>query len=157
VSFDQAAVQNIYDKLISHASKVGVFETVNSHEPKSGLTNGMHGAIWVQTIRPVATSGLASTSGVVSFRVRGYLNMLSQPYDAIDPDLMTAMVTLMAEYSGDFNFGSVGGVRNLDLLGQSGESLSWQAGYVEIDRHMYRCIDLTVPVIVNDMWGQVAT
>lgn len=157
MAFDQQAVLDLFDKIESHAMELGIFEQVNTHEPKSASGNGVYCSIWVQQIRPVTSSGLASTSGAVSLRARCYSNMLQQPYDAIDPNILTAATTLIAAYSADLNLGGAAGTRNIDLLGQTGESLSGQAGYVDIDKRMHRCIDVTVPVIINDLWTQVTT
>lgn len=140
----------------SHASASGWFESVNGHEPKSAPTvNGLTCAVWADRIRPVPTdSGLAATTGLVVFNARLYTSMLSEPQDAIDPNLLSATNALMVAYSGDFELG--GNVRNIDLLGQTGFRLESQAGYITIDNKVYRVMTITVPVIVNDMWGQAA-
>jgi hypothetical protein len=153
MSFDAAAVDVLLDKVQSHAATLGVFETVNMHEPKSAPGNGLRCAIWVQDIRPVLTSGLGATSGCVTLFVRIYGNMLQQPYDAIDPNILKATTTLMNAYTGDFDFGVT--VRNIDLLGQHGQAMAAQAGYIPIDSKLYRAMTITLPVIVNDMWTQV--
>jgi len=59
---------------------------------------------------------------------------------------------LMTSYAADFELG--GNARNIDLLGQTGVQLSAQAGYVEIDNRLFRVMDITIPVIVNDAWAQ---
>jgi hypothetical protein len=154
VSFDQAAVKSLVSYLESKALALGVFRSVNFHEPKSAPGTGLRLALWVQSIEPIAmASGLSSSSGYVVVNARAYGNMLQKPEDDVDPRLMTAMTTLIGAYSGDFNLG--GTVRNIDLLGEYGEKLSAQAGYVTIDSHLYRIMTLTIPVIVNDMWTQV--
>jgi hypothetical protein len=72
----------------------------------------------------------------------------------IDPAVTSATVDLIGRMSADFDFGEIASVRNVDLLGQTGHSLSAQAGYVEIDRRMYRIMTITIPIIVNDMFAQ---
>ena len=156
MAFDQAAVNTLVSRLESEAMSLGVFRSVNFHEPKSAPGTGLRLSIWCQSIEPIAAaSGLASTSGYVVVWARAYGNMLSKPEDEIDPRLMTAMATLMGAYSGDFTLG--GTVRNIDLLGEYGEKLSAQAGYVTIDSHLYRQMTLTVPCIINDLWTQEAS
>jgi hypothetical protein len=66
---------------------------------------------------------------------------------------MVAMTGLIGAYSADFTLG--GSVRNIDLLGEYGEKLGAQAGYITIGGVMYRIMTLTIPCIVNDMWEQV--
>jgi hypothetical protein len=154
MSFDQAAVNTLVDKVVSIAMTLGIFRSVNSHEPKSAPGTGMRLAIWANTIEPIGlASGLDATSGYVVVNARAYGNMLAKPEDEIDPRIMTAMTTLMGAYSSDFTLG--GTVRNIDLLGEYGQKLTAQAGYVTIDSHMYRIMTLTIPCIVNDMWEQV--
>ena len=145
----------ILDSIVSHALASGHFERVNGHEPKSAPGNGLTAAVWAQDIGPVpAGSGLQATSGLLVFNVRLYTPMISEPQDAIDPALMAAVHALFTAYSGDFDLG--GNVRCIDLLGQAGTPLSARAGYLEQDKKIYRVFTITLPVIVNDAWEQVA-
>ena len=75
---------------------------------------------------------------------------------AIDPKVMAAVTDYMGSLSGDFLLGNVGGVRNVDLLGQTGQALDAQAGYIEIDKTVFRVMTIQIPVIINDMFVQVA-
>lgn len=155
MAFDQAAVNALVDAAVSHAASLGVFRRVNSHEPKAAPGSGLSLAIWAQSIEPVGpASGLAEVSGVVTLNARVYGNMLQKPEDEVDPRLMTAMTTLMAEYCGDFDF--AGTIRNIDLLGMYGTKMAAQAGYVTIGGTMFRIFTLTVPCVINDMWSEVA-
>lgn len=156
-NFNEAAVNTVFDKIESYCMSLNRFETVNGHEPKSAPGSGVHAAVWAQSIRPAPrASGLAVTSGVVQFNVRMYTNFVSQPFDAIDPQVMAATADLMGALSGDFALGGDAGIREVDLLGSQGTPLSAAAGYIELDRKWYRVMTLTVPVIINDMFKQVA-
>jgi hypothetical protein len=138
-----------------HALRSGLFERVNGHEPKNAPGNGLTAAVWVDTIDPVAlASGLAATAARVAVMLRIYSSMLQEPQDAIDPNVVSAASALMASFSGDFDLG--GQVRNVDLLGQHGVGLRAQAAYLEQDRKHYRVMTVTVPLIINDVWNQVA-
>jgi hypothetical protein len=152
-NFDQAAVYDLFDKVQSHAMTLGLFERVNTHEPKSAPENGLWAAIWVQSIAPVSSSGLAQTSGRVELRVRIGKSFITKPEDTIDPEILMAAAVLIGEYSGNFTLG--GTVRNVDLLGQHGTPLSGQAGYLTIGQQMYRVMEVTLPIIINDLWQQV--
>jgi len=148
-------VVNLFDQIVSHALASGLFARVNSHEPKNAPGSGITCAIWVQQITPVApASGLASTSARLAFTVRIYTSMLSEPQDAIDPEILAAVDTLLGLYSGDFSLG--GYARNVDLLGSFGIPLSAVAGYLNQDGRLMRVMDITLPIIVNDVWDQVA-
>lgn len=144
----------IVNAVTSHALASGRFEHVNGHEPKSAPGHGIHAAVWVDRIEPVAQhSGLAATSARLILNVRVYTNMLADPPDAIDPNLAVAVDALMNAYSGDFTLGGL--VKNVDLLGQGAQGLSAQAGYLEQDHKLYRVMTINLPVIVNDVWEQV--
>lgn len=154
MSFNSAAVIDLFSALVSHAQLTGIFESVSSHEPKNAPLNGLTCALWVQSIDPVLSSGLDQTSGRVTFNVRIYENMFSEPQDQIDIDVLAATCLLMNEYSGNFTLG--GTVREIDLLGDNGDSLSAKAGFLNHDNRLFRVMDITLPVIINDMFGQVA-
>lgn len=148
-------IRGILDALISHAKASGLFETVNGHEPASAPGHGLHAAVWVDSIGPADSSGLQATTGLLVFNVRIYTSVRSEPADAIDPALVDAVDALMTAYSGDFDLGEQ--VRCVDLLGQAGTPLSARAGYLEMDDGaVFRVMTLTVPVLVNDLWEQVA-
>lgn len=148
-------ITTILDAIQSHALASGYFETVNGAEPKSPPGNGITAAVWVEAIGPaVGGSGLAATSTRLAFFVRLYTPMMQDPADAIDPNLMTALDALLAAYSGDFTLGGL--VREVDLLGQFGDALSARAGYLVESGTEYRVMTITLPVVVNDLWEQVA-
>lgn len=142
----------ILDAVVSHALASGHFERVNQHEPKSAPGNGLSAAVWVDRVGPARGSGLAMTSALLVLNVRLYTSMLSEPQDAIDPNLMAAHDALMTAYSGAFTLGGL--VRSVDLLGAAGTPLSSQAGYLNQDSKLFRVITITLPVIVNDCWEQ---
>ncbi len=153
MSFDGAAVQSLFDQVVSYVQASGLFDRVNQFEPKASPGSGLSAMVWVQSIDPEqAASGLASTSGRVVLNIRVFTNMLAEPPDAIDPNVLTAVTTLIGTFSGDLHLGST--VRNVDLLGETGESLSAQAGYLNLDGTLYRVMTLVVPIVINDMWSQ---
>ena len=156
MSFDDAAVRTLFDQVVSHAASLGIFERVNSHEPKNAPGSGLSCSVWAGPIGPIArASGLASTSGRVVFNIRVYSSMLAEPQDDIDREILTATSVLMGAYSGDFTLG--GNARAIDLLGMYGTPLSADPGYINHDGKLFRVMEITLPVIVNDMWSQTAT
>jgi hypothetical protein len=148
-------ITGIVNQVVSHAASTGLFERVNTHEPKNAPGNGLTCAVWADQITPVAAaSGLDATTGSVILNVRLYTSMLQQPYDAIDPNLVAAVDTLMSAYSGAFTLN--GEVRNVDLLGAHGTQLSARAGYINQDGKVYRVMTIMLPLIINDLWLQAA-
>lgn len=139
----------------SHAQALGLFDVVTLHEPKSKPEAGLTCAIWADKIGPASgSSGLDSTTALVVMAVRLYTPMLQQPYDAIDSDMLAAVDALMGAYSGDLTLS--GQLREVDLLGQFGTPLSAQAGYINQDSKIFRIMTITLPLVVNDLWEQVA-
>lgn len=146
-------VTKILGDLTSHAKKLGIFNVVNLHEPKNAPPNGLNCSIWAESIGPaVGGSGLDVTTAYVVMNVRLYSKMTQQPYDGIDPAMLSAVDKLMSEYSGAFSLG--GDVRAVDLYGMYGETLQARAGYIEQDRVIYRVFTITLPLIVNDTWQE---
>lgn len=144
-------VADIFDRVVSHARALGVFGSVNSAEPKSAPPAN-HYATWFTRLEPVRSSGLDSTTIRLEFTGRLYTPMLADPQDDIDATLLSSLDPLMAAYSGHFTLG--GAVRQVDLLGAYGPGLSAQAGYLDIDNKKFRVIEVTLPLIVNDVWSQ---
>lgn len=151
MSFDPDAT---YDAILSHAMASGLFERVNGHEPKVSPGNGLTAALWADTVEAIRSSGLASTSGRVVFNVRIYSNMLAEPQDGIDPEVLRAVSALFTAYIGDFTLG--GEARHIDVLGAYGPPLRAQAGYINQDGRLYRVMTISMPVIFNDCWNEVA-
>ncbi len=144
------------DALESRLLATGVFRRVNAHEPKSAPDTDLSAAVFVQSVGPDPTaSGLAATSALVVYQVRIYLGMINEPQDDIDLAVVVALDTIFEDLSGDFDLG--GNARNIDLLGSAGTGgLNATAGYVTVDSTMYRVLDISVPIIHNDVWTQTA-
>lgn len=148
-------VAGIRAKLTSHAQENGKFENVLGHEPVSGPGSGLTYAVWLGDTEPSPrNSGLASTSARVVFNGRLYLPADTEPMDDVDVTLSGAVDALFTAYSGDLTLG--GTVRNLDLLGAEGTALRAQYRYLQLDSVTYRTANLTIPMIVNDVWAQGA-
>jgi hypothetical protein len=151
MSLDSAG---LFNSLVSHALSLGIFETVNSHEPENPPGSGVTCAVTLGSVDVVANaSGLAAVTGRVTFMVRVYNPGLGQPYDAIDPTVLSAIDVLYGAYAGAFTLG--GTVRDIDLLGQHGVALSAKLGWVRPGGKLCRSVDITVPVIINDLWSEV--
>lgn len=145
----------ILGTVTDHAQASGMFESVNFHEPKNAPGNGINLACWIDYIGPApAQSGMNKTTGLLIIKARAYSSMFQTPYDDIDPNLLSSVVFLISAYSGDFDFGAK--IRNVDLLGITGHKLDAQAGYVPIDNKVMRVMEITLPLIINDIWSQTA-
>ena len=143
----------IFSAVISHAQQLGVLESVADHEPKTPPISGITGAVSVQDLGPVpAGSGLAATTGLLVLSLRLFSNLNQEPQGDIDLGLLGAVDALFTAYSGDFDLGGL--IRNVDLLGQTGERLRAVAGYVQFPDVVCRVMTITLPLIINDLWEQ---
>jgi hypothetical protein len=148
-------IDTLLSEVISRAETLGVFSEINGHEPKSAPGQGVTAAVWAQEIDPVpGVSGLGSTSVRVGLMWRLYTPMLSLAPDSIDPAMLKALDALCGSYSAGFTLD--GAVMEVDLLGSYGDPMRARAGYLNQDGTMFRVLDLTVPLIVPDLWTQEA-
>jgi hypothetical protein len=155
MSFNQSAIDKLIGNISSGAKKLGVFQQVFTHEPKSKPQRDVSLGFWVSDIRPSKIySGLAETAGVVTFMHRVYINFLYKPEDALEGKLLNAVSLLIGEYSSEFSFGAT--VINVDLLGADSGGLTARTGYVSIDNTNFRTADINVPVIIDNLWTQGA-
>lgn len=149
MSLDSAG---LFAGLTSHAQKLGIFDRVTGHESLNPPGNGLTCDVFFVSLRPFAAgSGLATTTGVALFMARIYKPNM-RPEDYVEHELLSAGDALIAAYSGEFDLG--GRIRNVDLQGQTGTPLSAQGGWLRIDEGMYRTCDVTIPLVVNDLWTQ---
>lgn len=143
----------IVEAVATHAEVLGIFETpVLRHEPKSAPGVGIHLAVFGERLTPVRSSGLASVSGRLVLTARIYISMLMEPQDAIDPLLFGAADALFTAYCGDFELGGL--IRQVDIFGAHGVGLDCDAGYGAIDSKVFRIADITLPLIINDIWTE---
>lgn len=147
----------LIDAVASHAKTLGFFEAVNGHEPQNPPSNGLSCAIWLQSISPVTSSGLASTSAAITLNVRLYTPIIQEPADIMDPNMISATDALLRAYTGDFTLGGL--VRQVDLMGTrhvtgQGRGLFCEAGYMEQNNRIYRIMTINLQLILNDVWDQ---
>lgn len=143
------------DALISHALASGHFVNVNAVDVGSAPTNeGLSGVLWPRRVTPApGRSGLASTSVVMTFVMRLFHSSQSDPLGQIDPRMIDATDALLNAYSGDFTLGGI--VAEVDLLGQFGETLRSDSGWLDMgDDGKFRIVDITIPLVINDVWTQ---
>ena len=152
-------VSDVQSHIVEHAQKTGRFTDIIRREPTaSPAAGGVTAAVWADKFEAIRQSGLDFTSIIVVFKVRLYLSINYQPADSIDNVLMDAASDLMGAYCGDFQLGDdeANDVRMVDLLGSNGQPLSAEMGYQDIQGAILRVCTITVPVIINDAWEQVA-
>lgn len=152
------SVQAIISAIMTKGQSLGIFDSVQGHEPKSAPNAyGLHLTMHAASMTPIPeVSGQGAISVRVEFQLRILTNMLAEPQDGIEPEVMGAAGALMSTLADGFTLG--GEAMAVDLLGAYGEGLRATAGYMTIgggqsDRGtMFRTMDVFVPVILDDCW-----
>lgn len=151
-------VSDIYAQVVSHSKRLGVFQTVLTHEPKSAPPNGLTCVFWLNTMDPIPeASGLAVTSLRLELSVRIYENFKVQPEDQIDARILDAAAKLMESYTGDFRLTTTTPSSNeaeIDLLGSYGDAMKFEGAYLDIDGNLYRAVLISLPIVIYDVFTQ---
>lgn len=133
---------------------LGVFDSVLTHEPKSApALSAPVLAIWAGVVTPIQSSGLSSVS--LRFMVQGrvFMNGFAEPADNIDPEVVLTTSRYIGALAGQFSLGGL--IRCIDFFGSDGEPLKAESGYLEMDKKIYRCMELEIPLLINDAWELV--
>lgn len=146
-NFSAAQAQALFDALQSAVQGTGLFQGVDTHEPESPPGLRLYCSIMLGPLRAVPASGLNATSGQVTFTIRIWSRARQRPLDKIDPELLAAAATVMGVLSGKFTL--AGTVRNIDLFAMSGVP-----GWIEFEGEQFRVMEITVPIVINDMFTQ---
>ena len=137
------------DNLVSKLSASGYFNEVLTFEPKDAPEGDFTAVVIFQNAQPAPeASGLGVITYSYAFVIRIYRNMLAEPEETTDRQLITILDQVLDDLGGDFDMGAT--VRNVDLLGEFGPALAGQAGYITISGTSYRTVDITVAFTVND-------
>ncbi|KKK71767.1 hypothetical protein LCGC14_2910630, partial [marine sediment metagenome] len=78
-------------------------------------------------------------------------NMLQEPTEKIDEILAKAIDKIFDSLAGDFDLGD--SIKNIDIFGEYGTPLKAVAGYVEVNKIIFRSVDITLPLVINDTWA----
>jgi hypothetical protein len=133
----------------------GLFETVAMHEPKSSPLDGMSAAVWFDRMIPIGSnSGLNVASALCLWTGRIYQSFMAEPYDDIDKQVSRAGAAVMGAFIGGFTL--TGLIKNVDIFGANGFSLTQIMGYINQDSKIFRVATIQIPLIVNDLWTEVA-
>jgi hypothetical protein len=148
-NFDAAAAKALFTAIRSYAQKLGIFQAVDTHEPENAPGSRLYCSIVLGPVRPVPSSGMASVSGQVTLTVRVWSAAMQRPLDDIDPEALATISALMGAFAGGFTIG--GTVRNIDLF-----AMQAVPGWVDADGKPFRVVDISLPIVINDMWAEVA-
>lgn len=146
------AINDVLDIVVTHAQNTGWFQNVTEYESKQSGTNSLTAGVWVESITPIRSSGLASASIRLELEMRLYGSTMTEPYDDIDSNIVKAVDDLFTAYIGDFDLGS--NARHIDIFGAYGNPLSVRSGYLNMNGREARVFQIRLPIIINDVWDQ---
>jgi hypothetical protein len=146
--------RNILGNLASLAMATGHFDAVLGYVSKQSATNGITAAIYIEDMRAIRTSGLASTSVRMELEMQVYSSTYQEPYDDIDTNLALAVDAMFTALIGDFDLGSE--ARNVDIFGAWGQPLRVRSGMMNLDGKEFRVFQILIPIVIDDVWDQVA-
>lgn len=148
-NFSQADAKDLFSQVRSYAKKLGIAAAVIGHDPENAPPAGVSYSIMLGPVKPVTSSGLAAVSGEVTLMVHVWNFAQRRPLDDVDPEVLWATCALMGAFAGGFTLN--GTVREVDLF-----AMTAQPGYVNFEGKEFRTMQISVPLIVNDMFAEVA-
>ena len=146
------------DAISSHIARTGYVNDVRIGEPVSppDAIEKMHAAIYMASAGVVSLT-LSTTIEVHSVVVRLYRRAaFGQGDDAgqVEAEMALAVSQVTSNLVGEFDLGAT--MRNIDIAGQYGQTLSATWGYITIGNTVFRTVDLTVPLVVDESATQSA-
>ena len=144
---------NIQNQVLTHCQQIGVFDNVLTEEPDSLQAGTTTASIVLDSIKPdPKTSGLAQTNAIIVFKIGIWQNSTVHPHFGVPQETMLAAETLIESLHTSLTLNN--DVMTVDLFGWSSTGLDVQTGYAPFDEGIYRIVEITVPIIVNDVWTQ---
>ena len=143
-------IKNTLHAVETYVQNLGLFSTVQIDEPKQPVGQGLHAAIYMQSVSVIMVyvGGDTRESHVVQLRV--YKDMLAEntdPQNNLESELASVVSKLMENLLGDTDLES--SIMSIDAGGMDGGGMSATYGYLSLGGVMYRVVDITIPLIVN--------
>lgn len=156
----QQVIELLYTAVGDIAKQSGLFDRVDDHEPRNPPGRGLTCQVLMGAFEPVGRgSGLQVTSARMEFTVRISAPRMQSPDGKTDRAVLYAATYLMAAYNAELDLDEVtpdGLVRCVDVLGMYGDALHMEPGWITDSEGNYRVAELTVPLILNDVFPQGA-
>lgn len=139
--------------ILSKAQANGFVSEVQIGEPKSpkappGGAKKVFAAVQMVSATVVETV-LDKSIEVHTVMVRLYGDAIAEELEETELMLADCTSELMTDVQEAFTLGSE--IRNVDVAGQYGQALNAQWGHAELSRVMFRIVDITFPLIVQDV------
>jgi len=137
------------DAILSHLAASGRLSSYSLGEPvKVPEGAKLHGAVYMRRSGVDHLYLDGGTGEVHAVVVRLYRAVLRQPQSEGELELVNAVSELTEDFAEDYTLGTT--VREIDLAAQFGEGISAEWGHVEVSGSMFRVVDITLPLVVDD-------
>ena len=151
-------IKNTHSAIASHVARTGYVNDVRIGEPVSppDAIDKMHAAIMMQNVSVVELT-LSNTVELHMVQLRLYRRAaFGEGDDAgdVEQEMAIAVSQVTSNLIGEFDLG--GTLRNIDIAGQFGAGLTATWGYITIGSTVFRTVDISVPLIVDDSATQAA-
>ncbi len=147
-------ISNVLARLTTYAEKTGIFSAVIvGNSPSSLPVSGLVCAISGVSLTPSAQfSGLNTTSALLTCVMRIFKNKNADPIDLVDVDVFQAAVSLYEQLHTGITLS--GDAIVTDILQIERDTMTAISGFVPGDNGFYQVMDLTIPIILGDVWAQ---
>jgi hypothetical protein len=160
----QAVIKTIYQAIGDFAKQSGLFTGgTDDHESRNPPGKGLSCEVLMGPIEPATRgSGLSATSARWEFTVRVSAPRMATPDGETDQAVAYAGAYLIGAFTNDFDLEEIapslpdGLMRMVDVLGAYGDPLKFEPGWLTRDGSPYRVGELTLPLILNDVFPQGA-
>jgi len=151
-------IRSTLDAIASHIARTGYVSETRIGEPSGppDAIDKMHAAVYMASANIVDLT-LSTTIEQHVVIVRLYRRAAFGQGDdagAVESEIALAVSQISSNLIGEFDLGAT--MRNIDVAGQYGQSLTSQFGYLTLGSTMFRTVDITVPLIVDGSATQAA-
>ena len=143
-------ISNTLHAVETYVQDLGLFQSVQIGEPKQPPAQGMHVAVFMNSmgVSLIYAGGDTRENHVVTLRI--YKDMLAEqtnPQINLETEIAVTTSKLMENLLGDIDLEST--IMSLDAAGMDGTPMRAVYGYIDVGGKMFRTVDIDLPFIVN--------
>ena len=143
------AIKATLKAIESHLAKSGYDQKVQIGEYKAPPPGqAFAAAIYIRSTRVLRLFANGGTQELHVAAIRLYRDMLQEPQEDGETVLAVAAEQMMQNIAQDADLGAT--IMTVDVGGISGTPMGSDWGYADIGGKMFRIVDITVPLLVND-------
>lgn len=147
------SLRDIQEQLVSHSERLGWFDHVAIGDIESAPAGGLVCAWTIDGFVPdPSTSGLNTTSVIVIATARIYRNQTAHPNEGVPVAVLEAVDDFIESLHTDLKLDRDDST--VDLFGFGQNRMGANAGLLEFNGTIYRFVDVTIPILVKDVWTQ---